>query len=88
MDQAADNGLTASEISRPSRRMARPKNEHEPVLIRFRPGTMEQIDTVLLQPETRADFVRLAVDRELKRRKGAKPKTKPKPPPPSPAEGG
>ncbi len=88
MNPAADNGLTASEISRPSRRMSRPKNEHEPVLIRFRPGTMDRIDTVLLQPETRADFVRQAVEDALKKRARSTPKTKPTPNPPSPSQEG
>lgn len=70
--------LTASEISRPSRRMARPKNEHEPVLIRFRPGTMDRIDAVIAQPKTRADFVRQAVEDALKKEER---KVKPKPSP-------
>lgn len=73
MGQNEASDLTGSEISRPTRRMARPKNEHEPVLIRFRPGTMERVDAVLMEQETRADFVRQAVEDALKKRaRGAK----------------
>jgi hypothetical protein len=60
--------LTASEISRPKRRMARPKNEHEPVLIRFVPGTKERVRAVLEEGEDHASFVRAAVDKEIARR--------------------
>lgn len=61
--------LTTSEISRSSRRMARPKNDHEPVLIRFVPGTREEIKAVLTEGEDNASFVRLAVSKEIARRK-------------------
>ncbi|MGX7709271.1 YlcI/YnfO family protein [Methylobacterium sp. Gmos1] len=37
-------------------------------MIRFRPGTMERVDAVLVEQETRADFVRQAVEDALKRR--------------------
>lgn len=60
--------LTNLEISRTSRRVARPKNDHEPVLIRFVPGTRERIKAVLTEGEDNAHFVRLAVDKEIKRR--------------------
>ncbi len=66
--------LTASEISRPKRRMARPKNEHEPVLIRFVPGTKERVRAVLEEGEDHASFVRKAVDKEVRRRERTKPK--------------
>lgn len=52
--------------------MARPKNEFETWLARFPLGTKTRIDAVLVPPETRADLVRHAVDRELKRREKAK----------------
>ena len=71
MDQP---NLTASEISRPKHRMARPKNEHEPVLIRFAPGTKERVRAVLGEGEDHASFVRLAVDKEVRRRERSKPK--------------
>lgn len=60
--------LTASEISRSSRRMARPKNEHEPVLIRFVPGTKDRVRAVLEEGEDHASFVRAAVDEKIARR--------------------
>ena len=61
--------LTTSELSRSSRRMARPKNDHEPVLIRFVPGTRDEIKAVLAEGEDNASFVRLAVSKEIARRK-------------------
>lgn len=60
--------LTASEISRSTRRMSRPKNEHEPVLIRFVPGTKERVRAVLEEGEDHASFVRAAVDEKIARR--------------------
>jgi len=63
--------LTPSEISRSSRKMSRPKNDHEPVLIRFQPGTRDRIRASLREGEDNASFVRLAVDAELKRREKA-----------------
>lgn len=53
--------------------MARPKNEFETWPARFPPGTKARIDAVLVPPETRADFLRQALDRELKRRERQKP---------------
>lgn len=66
--------LTASEISRPLRRVAKPKNEHEPVLIRFVPGTRDRVRAVLREGEDHASFVRAAVDAEVRKRERAKPK--------------
>lgn len=54
--------------------MAKPKNEHEPVLIRFVPGTRDRVRAVLAPDEDHASFVRSAVARELARREKAKPK--------------
>ncbi|MCP1545288.1 hypothetical protein [Methylorubrum extorquens] len=76
----SDAPLTTSEISRSSRRMARPKSDHEPVLIRFVPGTREEIREVLHDGEDNASFVRLAVAKEIARRKRSTPR-KPKPSP-------
>lgn len=70
--------LTGSEISRPSRRVSRPKNEHEPVLIRFTPGTRERVKAVLSEGEDHASFVRAAVDERIASRTKA-PSRKPKP---------
>lgn len=53
--------------------MARAKHDHEVWPQRFPPGTKDRIDAVLVKPETRADFVRQAVEREIKRRSRTKP---------------
>lgn len=53
--------------------MARPKNEFETWLTRFPIGTKARMDALLIPPETRADLVRTAVERDLKRRERAKP---------------
>lgn len=65
-------GLTSNEISRSSRRVAKPKNEHEPVYIRFVPGTRDRVRAVLTEDEDHASFVRSAVDAEVKRRERLK----------------
>lgn len=52
--------------------MARPKNEFEMWLARFPLGTIDRIKAVLIPPETRADLLRQALDRELKRRERQK----------------
>ena len=51
--------------------MGRKKLWSEDMQARFPEGTFEQIDAVLQDGETRTDFVRQAVERELKRRKRA-----------------
>lgn len=48
--------------------MARPKNEFETWPARFPIGTRDRMDAVLNPPETRADLLREALERELKRR--------------------
>ena len=48
--------------------MARPKNEFETWLDRFPVGTKARIDALLEPKEARTDFVRDAVEREIKRR--------------------
>ncbi len=62
--------LTESEISPSSRRVARPKKKHEPVLIRFVPGTRDRVYAVLVEGEDHASFVRAAVEAELTRARG------------------
>lgn len=57
--------------------MARPKNFLENMLARFPAGTFARIKAVIVAPEDRADFVREAVDRELKRRERTAAKPKP-----------
>lgn len=51
--------------------MARPKRYIEDMLARFAEGTFARIAALLRGDEDRADFVREAVDRELKRRERA-----------------
>lgn len=48
--------------------MGRKKLWSEDMQARFEDGTFERIDAVLEESESRTDFVRLAVERELKRR--------------------
>jgi hypothetical protein len=48
--------------------MGRKKLWSEDMQARFEDGTFRRIDAVLGDSESRTDFVRLAVERELKRR--------------------
>lgn len=48
--------------------MGRKKLWSEDMVARFAEGTFERIDAVLGRDEDRTDFVREAVERELKRR--------------------
>ena len=50
--------------------MARAKLWSEDMQARFPKGTFKRIKTVLKEREERTDFVREAVERELKRREG------------------
>lgn len=52
--------------------MARPKTEFEQWPMRFPVGTKARLDPLLEEKETRADFVRQAVEREIKRRSRGK----------------
>ena len=56
--------------------MPRTKKFFEAMVARFEAGTFERIDAVLTPAEDRTEFVRAAVERELKRRKA---KAKPTP---------
>lgn len=60
--------LPIQQISVKPRRMARPKKYVEDMAARFLAGTFERIARVLREGEDRADFVREAVDKELRRR--------------------
>lgn len=60
--------LTHFLISDSSKRMGRPKQWAEDMQARFAEGTFARIAVVLEQGEDRTDFVRKAVERELKRR--------------------
>jgi hypothetical protein len=48
--------------------VGRKKTNFEQMPGRFPDGTFVRIDAVLIDGETRADFIRAAVERELKRR--------------------
>lgn len=48
--------------------MGRPKINDEQTPARFREGTLARIDAALSDKEKRSDFIREAVERELKRR--------------------
>lgn len=50
--------------------MARQKRYVESMLIRFEAGIAEAIDRVKGAREDRSEFVRVAVDNEIKRREG------------------
>lgn len=52
--------------------MGRKKQWAEDMQARFAAGTFDRIAAVLIGKEDRTDFVREAVDRELKRRERAK----------------
>lgn len=51
--------------------MVRPKRIWEKRLIRFEPGTQDRIEAVLEPGEDRANFIRQAVETEIKRRERA-----------------
>lgn len=63
--------MTQQEISPKPRRMARPKKFVEDMVARFAEGTFARIAAMLRPGEDRADFVRDAVEDELKRRERA-----------------
>jgi metal-responsive CopG/Arc/MetJ family transcriptional regulator len=46
----------------------RPRINHEQIPARFPEGTLQRIDGTLEDGENRSDFIREAVERELKRR--------------------
>jgi hypothetical protein len=49
-------------------RMGRPKINDEQTPARFPEGTLDRIEAVLKDGEARSDFIRTAVESELKRR--------------------
>ena len=50
------------------KKMGRPRQWQEDMQARFPAGTFKRIEAVLAEDEDRTDFVRAAVERELKRR--------------------
>ena len=55
-------------------RMGRKKLWHQRTAVKFPQVTFERIAAVLQKPEVRMDFIRNAVERELKRREAQKKK--------------
>ena len=50
----------------------RPKTNYDETPARFPEGTFKRINAVLREEETRADFLRAAVDKELLEREAAR----------------
>lgn len=61
-------GLTGLLISATPPRMGRKQINHEQTPARFAEGTLARIDAVLSDREKRSDFIRTAVEQELRRR--------------------
>lgn len=53
------------------KQMGRPRQWAEDMQARFPAGTFKRIEAVAAEDENRTDFVRAAVERELKRREKA-----------------
>lgn len=68
--------MTHIPISDTPRRMGRPSLKVKPTLVRLPEGIPERIDAVA-GPNKRAEFIRDAVERELKRRENAAKDEKP-----------
>ena len=62
-------GLTAKEISATPRRVGRKQVNFESMAGRFPDGTFARMDKALAEGETRSDLLRVALERELQRRK-------------------
>ena len=50
--------------------MGRPRINEEETMARFPRGTLARVDAALRKKEKRAEFLREAVERELRRREG------------------
>jgi hypothetical protein len=61
-------GLAENVISATRPLVGRPRINGEQTPARFREGTLARIDRVLSDGEKRSDFIREAVEKELKRR--------------------
>ena len=59
--------MTTSSASVTTPRMGRPKMHVKPTVVRLPQGVAEQIDAIA-GPNKRAEFIREAVEREIKRR--------------------
>lgn len=60
--------MTELLISASPHRVGRKQINHEQIPARFPEGTFARIDAVLNDKEKRSDFIRVAVEAELKRR--------------------
>lgn len=65
--------LTAARTLDSPASVGRPKINHEQTPARFPLGTLAKIDAALKEGEARSDFIREAVEAELKRRERQKP---------------
>lgn len=63
--------MTQKKISSNIRPVGRKRINDETTPARFPKGTLERIDDLLADKEKRADFIREAVDREIRRREAA-----------------
>lgn len=63
--------MTQKKISSNIRPVGRKRINEEEMPARFPAGTLERIDAQLGEKEKRADFIRDAVEREIKRREAA-----------------
>jgi len=61
-------GLAEKTISPIPASVGRPRINGEQTPARFRDGTLARIDAMLVDNEKRSDFIREAVEREIKRR--------------------
>lgn len=63
--------LAEKVISDIARGVGRPKRNTEQTPARFPPGTLARIDAVLLEGESRSDFLLIAAQHEIKKRRGS-----------------
>jgi hypothetical protein len=64
------SGLSINDINYYFRLMGRPRINEDHTPARLPAGTLDRIEAVLREREKRADFIRVAIERELKRREG------------------
>ncbi len=64
--------MTPKVIALKSRRMGRKQINYEQTVGRFPEGTLERIDAVLNEGEKQSDFIRKAVEPELRKRERQK----------------
>ena len=62
--------MSINDINYYFRPMGRPRINEDHTPARLPAGTLDRIEAVLREREKRADFIRTAIERELKRREG------------------